>query len=126
MKLVTSPYALSKGEHFVPLNGVIVHYNVSGSGPICLSPAQDGFSLMQHKESVKSMEESFTMICFHRHMSRKSGGAQNTLRYEVIDFMEDMAALRDYFNQDRISVYVLLPGSGRNHMNINETDFRIL
>ncbi|SEA64635.1 alpha/beta fold hydrolase [Pedobacter hartonius] len=105
MEYLTSLYALSKGEHYAPLNGVIIHYIVSGTGPVCICPTPGwGPSLEMYRRSLKPLEEHFTMVWYDTRMSGKSSGPENPLKYTNQDFMKDMDALRDYLKQDKIWV----------------------
>jgi len=105
MELLTSQYALSKGEHYAPLNGVIIHYIVSGSGPVCLCPTPGwGPSLSMYKNSLKPLEEYFTMVYYDTRMSGRSSGPEDPFKYTSDDFMKDMNALRKYLQQDKVWV----------------------
>jgi proline iminopeptidase len=105
MEHLTSLYALSKGEHYAPLNGIIVHYIVSGSGPVCLCPTPGwGPSLTIYKRTLRPLEEYFTMVYYDTRISGKSSGPEDPSKYTSEDFMKDMDALRVYLQQEKIWV----------------------
>ncbi|CAM4062214.1 Pimeloyl-ACP methyl ester carboxylesterase [Pedobacter westerhofensis] len=103
MELLTSHYALFKGEHYAPLNGVIIRYIVSGQGPVCLCPTPGwGPSLVMYKNSLHPLEEYFTMVYYDTRMSGRSSGPEDPMKYTSEDFMKDMDALRNYLQQEKI------------------------
>lgn len=103
MELLTSHYALSKGEHYAPLNGIIIHYLVSGRGPVCLCPTPGwGPSMGLYKDSLKTLEEYLTIVYYDTRMSGKSRGPEDPSKYTSEYFMKDMDALRNYLQQDKV------------------------
>jgi hypothetical protein len=56
---------LTQGEYFANINGVKIHYYVSGKGPVCLMPSPGWGPSVDHlKISLQPFEKYFTMVYF--------------------------------------------------------------
>lgn len=94
---------LSKGDHFAPVNGIKIHYYVSGNGPVCLVPTPGwGPSIDYQKNSLTPFEKYFTMVYYDTRMSGQSTGPDDPSKYTSQDFMIDMDSLRVFLNQQKI------------------------
>jgi proline iminopeptidase len=94
---------LSKGDHFVPINGIKLHYFVSGNGPVCLVPTPGwGPSINYLKNSLTPLEKYFTMVYYDTRISGKSTGPSDTTKYTSQDFLIDMDSLRIFLKQDKV------------------------
>ncbi len=96
---------LSTGEHFASINGIKIHYYVSGKGPICLMPSPGwGPSVDVYKNSLQPFEEYFTMVYYDTRISGQSTGPDNPAKYGLQDFIGDMDSLRTYLGQQKVWV----------------------
>lgn len=96
---------LSQGEHFADINGIKLHYYVSGSGPVCLFPTPGwGPSIDIYKSSLQPMEKYFTMVWYDTLISGKSTGPEDSTKYSSLDFLNDMEGLRIHLNQPKVWV----------------------
>ena len=96
---------LSGGEHFAPVNGITMHYDVEGKGPVCLLPSPGwGPSVELYQRSFKPFEKYFTMVYYDTGNSGKSTGPDDPAKYTTKDFMNDMDALRIHLKQEKIWV----------------------
>ncbi len=87
----TTDNRLSIGEHFAPVNGIILHYYVAGSGPVCLVPSPGwGYPVGYLYKSLKPFEKYFTMVFYDTRISGKSTGPDDPSKYTDKDFMNDM------------------------------------
>jgi proline iminopeptidase len=94
---------LSTGDHFAPVNGIKMHYFVSGSGPVCLLPSPGwGPSVDLYQKSLTPMEKFFTMVYYDTRMSGKSTGPNDSTKYTIVDFARDMDSLRIYLKQPKV------------------------
>jgi proline iminopeptidase len=94
---------LSKGEHFANINGIKMHYYVSGKGPICLLPTPGwGPSINYLKNSLTPFEKYFTVVYYDTRISGQSTGPKDPTKYTSTDFMNDMDSLRVYLKQPKI------------------------
>ncbi|MFN8432077.1 MAG: alpha/beta hydrolase [Spirosomataceae bacterium] len=94
---------LSKGEHFAKINGLRLHYVVSGNGPLCIFPTPGwGPNLDVYKNSMKELEKTFTIVWLDTRASGLSEGSDNPEDYQTDDFVEDIEQLRLYLKQDKI------------------------
>lgn len=94
---------LSKGDHFAQINGIKMHYHVSGKGPVCLLPSPGwGPSIKYLQLTLQPLENYFTIVYYDTRMSGESLGPVDTTKYTSKDFMEDMDSLRVYLNQKKI------------------------
>jgi len=94
---------LSPGEHYAPLNGVKIHYYVSGRGPVCLVTTPGwGPAIELYRKSLKPFEQYFTMVWYDSRFSGKSTAPADTTRFADQDLRADMDALRLYLKQDKV------------------------
>lgn len=94
---------LSNGDHFAPINGIKMHYFVSGKGPVCLVPAPGwGPSVTYLKNSLMPLEKYFTIVYYDTRISGQSTGPEDSTKYTSQDFMNDMDSLRIYLNQKKV------------------------
>ncbi|MFI5187055.1 MAG: alpha/beta fold hydrolase [Chitinophagales bacterium] len=94
---------LSQGDHFAQINGIRIHYYVSGRGPVCLLPSPGwGPSIGYLKSTLKPFEKYFTMVYYDTRISGQSTGPSDTTKYTSKDFMDDMDALRIYLGQQKV------------------------
>ena len=94
---------LSQGDHFAPLNGVTIHYYVTGKGPVCLLPSPGwGPSIGYLKSTLTPLEKYFTIVYYDTRMSGQTTGPVDTTKYTSNDFMNDMDSLRLYVNQQKV------------------------
>jgi proline iminopeptidase len=94
---------LSAGDHFASINGIQMHYFVSGSGPVCLFPSPGwGPSVELYQKSLTPMEKFFTMVYYDTRLSGKSTGPDDSTRYTIQDFATDMDSLRIYLRQPKV------------------------
>ncbi|WP_461378176.1 alpha/beta fold hydrolase [Cloacibacterium normanense] len=97
--------ALSKGDHFADINGIKIHYYVSGKGPICLVPSPGwGPSINYLKNSLTPFEKYFTIVYYDTRSSGQSTGPNDSTKYSSRDFMNDMDSLRVYLKQPKVWV----------------------
>lgn len=94
---------LSAGDHFADINGIKIHYYVSGKGPICLMPTPGwGPSITIYKNSLVPLEKYFTIVYYDTRISGQSTGPEDPLKYTSKDFLDDMESLRVYLEQPKI------------------------
>jgi proline iminopeptidase len=94
---------LSQGDHFAPINGIKIHYYVSGKGPICLLPSPGWRPSIEYlKSTLQPLENYFTIVYYDTRMSGESSGPVDTSKYTSKDFMDDMDSLRMYLHQNKI------------------------
>jgi proline iminopeptidase len=117
MELLASNYALSKGEHYAPMNDVIIHYIVSGSGPVCLcpSPGWDPFQSV-FKNTLKPLEQYFTMVYYNKLKTDKPAGHNDAPKYTSKDFIKDIDAMRCYLKQDKIWIMGRFSGTPSQYL----------
>jgi len=94
---------LSKGDHFADINGINMHYYVSGKGPVCLVPTPGwGPSINYLKNSLSPLEKYFTIVYYDTRISGQSSGPEDYRKYTTLDFMNDMDSLRSYLKQPKV------------------------
>jgi Predicted hydrolases or acyltransferases (alpha/beta hydrolase superfamily) len=94
---------LASGDHFADINGIKLHYYVSGKGPICLMPTPGwGPSINYLKKSLKPIEKYFTMVYYDTRISGSSTGPEDRHQYTSRDFMNDMDSLRVFLKQKKV------------------------
>ncbi|MBE9577217.1 alpha/beta fold hydrolase [Flavobacterium proteolyticum] len=96
---------LSTGDHFADVNGIKIHYYVSGKGPVCLVPTPGwGPSINYLKNSLKPFENFFKVVYYDTRISGQSTGPNDPTKYSSLDFMNDMDSLRVYLKQPKVWV----------------------
>ena len=96
---------LSTGDHFADINGIKIHYYVSGKGPVCLVPSPGwGPSINYLKNSLTPLEKYFTIVYYDTRISGQSTGPDDPAKYTSQDFMNDMDSLRVYLKQPKVWV----------------------
>lgn len=94
---------LSKGDHFAEINGIKMHYYVSGKGPVCLVPTPGwGPSINYLKNSLSPLEKYFTIVYYDTRISGQSTGPDDYRKYTSLDFLNDMDSLRSYLKQPKV------------------------
>lgn len=94
---------LSQGDHFADINGLNMHYYVSGEGPLCLFPTPGwGPSINYLKNSLMPFEKYFTVVYYDTRGSGKSSGPEDPTQYTSKDFMNDMDSLRVHLGQEKV------------------------
>jgi len=93
---------LTTGEHFADVNGVLIHYFVSGNGPLCLFPSPGWGISVNYIMPQVALEKHFTVIYFDTRLSGRSSGPADATKYTDSDFINDIDALRRYFGQVQI------------------------
>lgn len=94
---------LKRGEHFAQVNGIIIHYYVSGSGPVCLVPSPGwGPSVDYLKNSLTPFEKYFTVVYYDTRISGQSTGPDDPTQYTSKIFMDDMDGLQNYLNRGKV------------------------
>ena len=94
---------LVTGDHFARINGIRIHYYISGKGPVCLLPSPGwGPSIQYLKSTLQPLENYFTIVYYDTRMSGESSGPADTTKYTSKDFMDDMDSLRTYLHQKKI------------------------
>lgn len=94
---------LSAGDHFADINGIKMHYYVSGKGPVCLVPSPGwGPSINYLKKSLTPFEKYFTVVYYDTRISGQSTGPDDPTKYSSQDFMNDMDSLRAYLVQPKV------------------------
>lgn len=100
---IMSQDKLSPGDHFADINGITIHYYVSGKGPVCIMPTPGwGPSINIYKNSFTPLEKYFTIVYYDTRMSGQSTGPDDPLKYTSKDFMDDTEALRIYLEQSKV------------------------
>jgi pimeloyl-ACP methyl ester carboxylesterase len=94
---------LTAGEHSAPVNGIQIHYYVSGKGPVCLFPSPGwGPSVNLYKKTMQPLEKFLTMVYYDTRLSGKSTGPDDSTKYTPQHFVDDMDALRVYLKQPKV------------------------
>lgn len=92
-----------QGEHFANINGLKLHYEVSGKGPICIFPTPGwGPNIDAYKNSMPELEKYFTVVWLDTRASGKSEASPNPEDYQTEDFIEDIEQLRKYLKQEKV------------------------
>lgn len=93
---------LSAGEHFADVNGIRLHYYVSGKGPVCLVPSPGWGAHVDYMRSLTPFEKHFTMVYYDTRKSGLSSGPEDSTKYTDQDLVNDMDALRIYLGQSKV------------------------
>jgi proline iminopeptidase len=95
---------LTQGEHFADINGITIHYYVSGSGPVMLIPSSGWGPSVNAVMPLTALEQHCTTVYFDTRHSGKSTGPADATQYQLENFVADIDALRVYLGQDKIFV----------------------
>ncbi len=93
---------LSAGEHFADVNGIRMHYYVSGKGPVCLVPSPGWGAHVDYMRSLVPFEKHFTMVYYDTRKSGLSSGPEDSTKYTDQDLVNDMDSLRVYLGQSKV------------------------
>ncbi len=94
---------LDKGEHFATINGLKLHYEVSGNGPVCIFPTPGwGPNLDAYKNSMPELEKYFTVVWLDTRASGKSAASEKPEDYQTANFVEDIEQLRLHLKQNKV------------------------
>lgn len=94
---------IAKGEHFATINGLNLHYEVSGNGPVCIFPTPGwGPNIDAYKNSMPELEKYFTVVWLDTRASGKSEASDKPEDYQTADFIEDIEQLRLHLKQNKI------------------------
>lgn len=94
---------IAKGEHFATINGLKLHYEVSGNGPVCIFPTPGwGPNLDAYKNSMPELEKYFTVVWLDTRASGKSAASDKPEDYQTADFIEDIEQLRMHLKQNKV------------------------
>jgi proline iminopeptidase len=100
---IASPL-LAQGEHFADINGITIHYYVSGSGPVMLIPSSGWGPSVNFVMPLAALERHCTTVYFDTRHSGKSTGPADATQYQLANFVADIEALRVYLGQANIFV----------------------
>lgn len=94
---------ITAGHHYEVINDNVLHYLVSGSGPVCLFPSPGwGPSIDLYTGSMQTFETHFTMVWLDTRGSGLSSGPDDPQHYTSRDFTEDLEALRIHLGLDKM------------------------
>lgn len=94
---------IANGEHFATINGLKLHYEVSGTGPVCIFPTPGwGPNLDAYKNSMPELEKYFTVVWLDTRASGKSAASEKPEDYQTADFVEDIEQLRLHLKQNKV------------------------
>ncbi|OUJ67682.1 alpha/beta fold hydrolase [Hymenobacter crusticola] len=103
--LTTNPsLLLQQGEHFAEINGITIHYYVSGQGPVMLIPSSGWGPSVNFVMPLTALERHCTTVYFDTRHSGQSTGPDDATQYKLENFVADIEALRVYLGQDKIFV----------------------
>lgn len=97
-----SQQQLATGEHFADVNGVKLHYYVSGKGPVCLAPSPGWGAHVDYMRSLTPFEKHFTMVYYDTRKSGLSSGPDDPTKYTDQDLVNDMDSLRAYLGLSKV------------------------
>lgn len=89
--------------HYAFINGINLYYETYGSGEPLVMLHGNGGSIEAFKKQIPFFEKQYKVIAIDSRLQGKSGGAVDTLSYEMM--AADFAGLLDYLHVD--SAYVL-------------------
>jgi proline iminopeptidase len=96
--------ALDNGSFTVNLNGLEIHYEVRGSGPVLMTvPNSWGLTLEGLRGLFRPLEEHATMVYFDPRGMGESGPAGEDTDRGVAAVREDFEALRKHLGLDSVS-----------------------
>jgi len=102
--LIHASPLLAHGEHFTEVNGITLHYYVSGSGPVMLIPSSGWGPSIQAVMPLPVLERHCTTVYFDTRHSGKSTGPDDAQQYKLENFVADIDAFREHLGQDKIFV----------------------
>src|SRR5258708_40020061 len=102
---------LANGEHEAVLNGVRLHYSVSGSGPALLAHSGGPGMDARGWDDFARIHEFVTVVALHPRGSGLSGPAPDGA-YGLADYAADLEALRQYLGLGRAVVMGWAHGGG--------------
>ncbi|GAA2913646.1 hydrolase [Actinoplanes cyaneus] len=89
-------------EQFAEINGVNLHYYVTGSGPVLLVPAPGWGPSVQYLIPLTVLEKHCTVVYFDTRHSGKSSGPESADQYTLEHFVADIEALRVHLGAPKI------------------------
>jgi hypothetical protein len=95
---------LQQGVHFAGINGLTIHYYVSGRGPVMLIPSSGWGPSVNFVMPLPALERHCTTVYFDTRLSGQSTGPHDAQQYKLENFVADIEALRVYLGQDKIFV----------------------
>ena len=95
---------LTHGEHFTEVNGITLHYYVSGSGPVMLIPSAGWGPSVNAVMPLPVLERHCTTVYFDTRHSGKSTGPDDAQQYKLENFVADIDAFRVHLGQDKTFV----------------------
>jgi proline iminopeptidase len=106
---VVAPKAdrLAAGEHEVELRGVRIWYLVRGSGPVLvMQPGGAGWGgdATIYVESFQALETAHTVVYYDPSGIGRSGRAEDSARYTLDEYVEDLEALRGHLGLDTFNL----------------------
>jgi len=96
---------LEPGDHAVALNGVILHYRISGNGPLLflLSPGW-GVGSAYLQRGFKFLQDRFRLVFIDTRGSGLSGRPTDVAKMSSHDMADDLEALREYLDLPSIQI----------------------
>ena len=94
---------MAVGEHEAVLNGVRLHYTVSGSGPVLLAHSGGPGMDARTWDDLAGIDGFATVVVLHPRGSGLSGDAPNG-SYALADYAADIEALRQHLGVDQIAL----------------------
>jgi proline-specific peptidase len=96
---------LESGDHIVTLNGLDLHYRVSGKGPLLfLVPAGWGVGSNYLQRGFKFLQDRFRLVFIDTRGSGLSGRPADTAKMSSHDMADDLEALREYLGLTSIHI----------------------
>jgi proline iminopeptidase len=89
-------------EQFAEINGVNLHYYVTGSGPVLLVPAPGWGPSVEYLIPLTVLEKHCTVVYFDTRHSGKSSGPESADQYTLEHFVADIEALRVHLGAPKI------------------------
>src|SRR5262245_45850252 len=93
------------GDHVASLNGVDLHYRVSGNGPLLfIVPPGWGVGSSYLQKAFKFLQDSFRLVFSDTRGSGLSGRPADAAKMSSHDMADDLEALREHLDLPSISV----------------------
>src|SRR5271154_685556 len=97
---------LEPGDHVVTLNGVDLHYRVSGNGPLLfMIPPGWGLGSSYLQKGFKFLQDRFRLVFIDTRGSGLSGRPADAAKMSSHDMADDLEALREHL--DLPSIWIL-------------------